>query len=87
MVDTQLADLQTRNDVLNEELAEVLKVEAACREGLRHIEGDPSQTENIQTGNEQLEKQLLRKNELLKQISSMETDIMKKEKELKSKKK
>lgn len=87
MVDSQLVDLQSKNDSLNEELSEVLKMEAGLREGIRHMERDHSQNERVQSAQEQLETTLLRKNDLLKRISSIEGDILKKEKELKSKKK
>ena len=85
VVDVQIVDLQSKNDVLNEELADVLKNEAGLREGIRQMEHDPSKKETVQTLQEQLEKQLLRKTNLLKDISSVEADISKKEKELRAK--
>lgn len=87
MVDSQLVELQSKNDSLNEELSEVLKMEAGLREGIRHMERDQSQNERVQSAQEQLETTLLQKNDLLKRISLIEADILKKEKELKSKKK
>lgn len=86
VVDSQLVDLQSKNDALNEQLAEVLKMEAGLREGIRQMSTNSSNMEGVKAAQEQLETQLIRKNDLLKQISSMEADIIKKEKELKSKK-
>jgi len=83
VVGKQLSELHTKSDSLNEELAEVLKIEAALREGLRQMDGDVSQRDSVQSVSEQLEKQMLRKNDLLKQIASIESDITKKEKEAK----
>ena len=85
VVDSQLVDLQSKNDNLNEQLAETLKMEAGLREGIRQMEKSSSSMEGVKAAQEQLETQLIRKNDLLKQISSMEADILKKEKELKSK--
>lgn len=86
VLDTQLADMHSRNDGLNEELADVLKMEAGLREGIRDFERDTSKSEQLRAANVQLEEQLIRKNDLLKQISMLEADITKKEKELRSKK-
>ena len=60
-------------------------MEAGLREGIRQMEKSSSSMEGVKAAQEQLETQLIRKNDLLKQISSMEADILKKEKELKSK--
>lgn len=61
-------------------------MEAGLREGIRHMEVNAGNMEGIKAAQEQLETQLIRKNDLLKRISSLEADIAKKEKELKSKK-
>lgn len=87
VVDSQLVELQSKNDLLNEELSDALKMEAGLREGIRHMESDPAQKAHVKSAHEQLETTLLRKNDLLKRISSTEVDIVKKEKELRSKKK
>ncbi|KAH3750553.1 hypothetical protein DPMN_185080 [Dreissena polymorpha] len=86
VVDTQLVEFQTTNDALNEELADVLKMEAGLREGIRHMEQDSSQANLVREASEELEKQLVRKNDLLKRIATIEADISKKEKELRAKK-
>ena len=86
VVDTQLVEFQTTNDALNEELADVLKMEAGLREGIRHMEQDSSQANLVREASEELEKQLVMKNDLLKRIATIEADISKKEKELRAKK-
>lgn len=82
VVDTQLVTLQSKNDILNEELTDMIKTETELREGLRNSEGDQSKHSSVQ---EQLNALLVRKNEMLKRISAIENDIFTKEKELKSK--
>lgn len=82
VVDTQLVTLQSKCDVLNEELAAMIKQETELREGLRNTKGDLS---NQVTAEEQLSALLSRKTELLKRISAIENDIPVKENELKSK--
>lgn len=62
-------------------------MEAGLREGIRHMETDPAQKELMEGAREQLDTTLLRKNDLLKRISTMEADILKKEKEMRAKKK
>ena len=83
VVDTQLVTLQSKNDIFNEELTDMIKSETELREGLRNSTGDQSKQSSIQ---EQLNALLVRKNDLLKRIASLESDISGKEKELKSKK-
>ena len=87
VVDTQLVELQSNADRLNEELAEVLTMEAGLREGIRQMDGDASKVEDVRDAQEQLEKELIRKNNLLTEIASVEANVAKKEKELKAKKK
>ena len=82
VVDTQLVTLQSKNDSLNEELAAMIKTETELREGLRNSDGDISKQVSAE---EQLSALLIRKKELLKRISAIESDISVKEKELKSK--
>ena len=82
VVDTQLVTLQSKNDILNEELTDMIKTETELREGLRNSAGDQSKHSSVQ---EQLNALLVRKNEMLKRISAIENDIFTKEKELKSK--
>ena len=81
VVDTQLVTLQSKNDALNEELAAMIKTETELREGLRNS----SDISNQVSAEEQLSALLIRKTELLKRISAIESDISVKEKELKSK--
>lgn len=85
VLDTQLVDMETRNDAMNKDLAEAMKSEADLRQGIKELEQNPSAGDRLSQARDQLVTVLAKKNDLLKRISCLEADIAKKEKELKSK--
>ncbi|XP_062603182.1 uncharacterized protein LOC134264959 [Saccostrea cucullata] len=84
--DTQLMDLEAKNDQLNADLAQTLKAVSELEEGIRNMEQSSPSDPRLTSAREQLETVLTRKNDLLRRISTTETEITKKERELKTKK-
>ena len=83
VVASQLRHLQTKNDKLNEELAEVMKQDSGMRAGLKKLEATPgANPHQLSTIKEQLTSLALRKENLLKMIGLIEADIVVKEKEM-----
>jgi hypothetical protein len=65
---------------------QTLKAVSELEEGIRNMEQSSPSDQRLTSAREQLETVLTRKNDLLRRISSTETEITKKEKELKTKK-
>lgn len=81
--DTQLMELEARNDQLNADLAQTLKAVSDLEEGIRSMEKSSSGDPRLTSAREQLATILTRKTDLLKRISTTEADIVRKEKEVK----
>ena len=64
---------------------QILRTETDLREGMKKLD-DESDVERVKAGQAQLTAVLLKKVDLIKQASSLETDIVQKEKALKKSK-